>query len=74
MSTDKRQERATLDASQRQLTPEIRSALARLKAGSRCEMCSSPACVVRAGQLHCALCARRATIRRRAADMRAPRG
>ena len=73
MNTDKPQERATLDASPRQLTPEIRSALERLKAGARCETCSSPASVVRAGRLRCSLCARWATIRRRAAEMRAPR-
>ena len=61
------------NAGRTSLTPELREALVRLRAGATCETWSSPASVVRGRQLRCALCARWATIRRRAAEMRAPR-
>ena len=43
MNSDKPQtERATLDASPRQLNTETRAALDRLRAGAKCEVCHGP--------------------------------
>jgi hypothetical protein len=70
-------EYATTDNRQRAarapLTGEMREALARLKAGARCEQCHGLAVLVRSGRLLCAQDGKIARLRRLRDRMRAPR-
>ena len=71
MNTDRPQtDRATLDASPRQLTAETRAALDRLRAGAKCDVCHGPAALVRGGRLLCALDGNIVRQKKRAAEMR----